>query len=87
MLYGSRLTDMETCYKVMRTDVARALRLTANRFDIEPEVTAKLLRKGYRVVERPVRFMPRSRAQGKKIGWRDAVQAVGVLCRCRFARS
>ena len=86
VLYRSRLTDMETCYKVMRTDVARALGLTANRFDIEPEVTAKLLRKGYRVVERPVQFMPRSRAQGKKIGWRDAVQAVGVLCRCRIAR-
>jgi dolichol-phosphate mannosyltransferase len=85
-LYGSQLTDMETCYKVMRTNVARALGLRANRFDIEPEVTAKLLRKGYRVVERPVRFMPRSRAQGKKIGWRDAVQAVGVLCRCRIAR-
>ncbi len=86
VLYRSRLTDMETCYKVMRTEVARALGLTANRFDIEPEVTAKLLRKGYRVVERPVQFMPRSRAQGKKIGWRDAVQAVGVLCRCRIAR-
>jgi dolichol-phosphate mannosyltransferase len=86
VLYRSRLTDMETCYKVMRTEVARALALTANRFDIEPEVTAKLLRKGYRVVERPVQFMPRSRAQGKKIGWRDAVQAVGVLCRCRIAR-
>jgi hypothetical protein len=77
---------METCYKVMRTDVARSLGLTANRFDIEPEVTAKLLRKGHRVVERPVQFMPRSRAQGKKIGWRDAVQAIGVLCRCRFTR-
>ena len=86
-LYGSRLTDMETCYKVMRADVARSLTLSANRFDIEPEVTAKILRKGYRVVERPVRFTPRSRAHGKKIGWRDAVQAVGVLCRCRFARS
>ncbi len=84
LLYRSRLTDMETCYKVMRTDVARALSLTANRFDIEPEVTAKLLRKGYRVVERPVQFLPRSRAQGKKIGWRDAVQAVGVLFRCRI---
>lgn len=85
-LYGSRLTDMETCYKLMRTEVARSLGLTANRFDIEPEVTAKLLRNGHRVVERPVRFMPRSRAQGKKIGWRDAVQAIIVLWRCRFGR-
>ena len=47
MLYGSRLTDMETCYKVMRTEVARALQLEANRFDIEPEITAKLLRAGH----------------------------------------
>ena len=86
-LYRSRLTDMETCYKLMRTEVARSLGLTANRFDIEPEVTAKLLRNGHRVVERPVRFMPRSRAQGKKIGWRDALQAVAVLCRCRVARN
>jgi len=83
LLYGSHLTDMETCYKVMRSDVVRSVELTAKRFDIEPEVTAKILRKGYRVVERPVTFMARSRAQGKKIGWRDAVQAVGVLWRNR----
>ena len=84
VLYGSRLTDMETCYKVMRTDVARALQLEANRFDIEPEITAKLLRAGHEIVERPVRFEPRSRAQGKKIGWRDGVQAIVVLTRLRL---
>jgi len=84
VLYRSHLTDMETCYKVMRTEVARSVTLTANRFDIEPEVTAKLLRNGHHVLERPVAFMPRSRAQGKKIGWRDAVQAVRVLWRCRL---
>ena len=74
VLYGRALTDMETCYKVMRTEVARALELEANRFDIEPEITAKLLRAGHTIVERPVRFEPRSRAQGKKIGWRDGVK-------------
>lgn len=84
VLYGSGLTDMETCYKVMRTEVARALGLEANGFDIEPEITAKLLRAGHRIVERPVRFEPRSRAQGKKIGWRDGVQAIRVLLRHRF---
>ena len=84
VLYGSRLTDMETCYKVMRLDVARALQLTANRFDIEPEITAKLLRAGHEIVERPVRFEPRSRAQGKKIGWRDGVYAIVVLMRLRL---
>jgi glycosyltransferase involved in cell wall biosynthesis len=84
LLYGSSLTDMETCYKVMRTEVARALRLQANRFDIEPEITAKLLRAGHHIVELPVRFEPRSRAQGKKIGWRDGFAAIGVLVRHRF---
>jgi glycosyltransferase involved in cell wall biosynthesis len=86
LLYGARITDMETCYKVMRTEVARSLGLQANRFDIEPEITAKLLRAGHRIVELPVRFQPRSRAAGKKIGWRDGVQAVMVLVRHRFAR-
>lgn len=85
-LYGSRLTDMETCYKLMRTDIARGLALQANRFDIEPEITAKLLRQGYHIVERPVRFEPRSRAQGKKIGWRDGLHAIQVLVRHRFGR-
>jgi hypothetical protein len=75
---------METCYKVMRADVARALELEANRFDIEPEITAKLLRAGHNIVERPVRFEPRSRAQGKKIGWRDGVKAIAVLAKHRL---
>ena len=87
LLYGARITDMETCYKVMRTDVARSLGLEANRFDIEPEITAKLLRRGHHIVELPVRFQPRSRAAGKKIGWRDGVHAVTVLVRQRFAAS
>ena len=84
VLYGSHLTDMETCYKVMRSDVARQLDLEANRFDIEPEITGKLLRAGQRIVERPVRFEPRSRAQGKKIGWRDGLTAIAVLVKHRF---
>ena len=84
LLYGSRITDMETCYKIMRTEIARDLNLQANRFDIEPEITAKVLRAGLRIVERPVRFEPRSRAQGKKIGWRDGVRALEVLARYRF---
>jgi glycosyltransferase involved in cell wall biosynthesis len=84
VLYGSALTDMETCYKVMRTDVARSLRLTANRFDIEPEITARLLRGRHRIQELPVRFDPRSRAQGKKIGWRDGFRALQVLVAERF---
>jgi glycosyltransferase involved in cell wall biosynthesis len=84
LLYGARITDMETCYKIMAADVARSLTLEANRFDIEPEITAKLLRAGQAILELPVKFEPRSRAQGKKIGWRDGVHALQVLLRYRF---
>jgi glycosyltransferase involved in cell wall biosynthesis len=84
VLFGGRLTDMETCYKIMQTSVARGLNLESNRFDIEPEITAKLLRAGRRIVERPVKFDPRNRASGKKIGWRDGFHAVAVLLKYRF---
>jgi glycosyltransferase involved in cell wall biosynthesis len=84
LLFGSSITDMETCYKIMRADVARSLRLDANRFDIEPQITARLLRGGHRIHELPVKFDPRSRAQGKKIGWRVGVRAVEVLVKERF---
>ena len=79
LLFGADLTDMETCYKVMRTDVARSLGLAANRFEIEPEITARLLRRGYRIHEIPITFDARSRSQGKKIGWRDGMRAILVL--------
>ncbi len=82
-VYGSSLTDMETCYKIMRSDVARSLELTADRFDIEPEITARLLVAGHTIDEHPVTFTPRSRAAGKKIGWRDGLVAVRVLLRLR----
>lgn len=85
VLYGTKLTDMETCYKIMQADVARSLDLESDRFDIEPEITAKLLRRGHTIVERPVRFEPRSRAQGKKIGWRDGVRALQVLVKYRWS--
>jgi glycosyltransferase involved in cell wall biosynthesis len=84
VLYGAALTDMETCYKIMRTDVARSLALDANRFDVEPQITARLLQRGHTIRELPVRFDPRSRAQGKKIGWRDGVRALQVLAAERF---
>ena len=79
LLFGSSLTDMETCYKVMRAEIAKGLGLTANRFDIEPEITARLLLAGYRIVERPVRFDARSRSAGKKMRWRDGWMALRVL--------
>lgn len=84
VLFRSSITDMETCYKIMRTEVARSLQLDANRFEIEPQITARVLRRGHRIHELPVRFEPRSRAQGKKIGWRDGVRALEVLFKERF---
>ena len=84
VLFGGRLTDMETCYKIMQASVARGLQLESNRFDIEPEITAKLLRQRRRILELPVTFDPRNRASGKKIGWRDGVHAIAVLIKYRF---
>jgi glycosyltransferase involved in cell wall biosynthesis len=82
-LYGQSLTDMETCYKIIRGDIARSLDLTADRFDIEPEITVALLGRGHRIVERPVTFSPRSRAAGKKMRWRDGIEAVRMLWKHR----
>ena len=79
LLYRSSLTDMETCYKVMRTEVATSLDLEANRFDLEPEITAKILLQGYRITELPIRFQARSRSAGKKMRWRDGTQALAML--------
>jgi glycosyltransferase involved in cell wall biosynthesis len=84
LLFGGSLTDMETCYKVMRVEVARSLDLKADRFDIEPEITARLLRRGHRIHEVPVRYDARSRREGKKIRWSDGVRALQVLLRERF---
>ena len=86
VLYGGKLTDMETCYKLMTTDIARSLELESNRFEIEPEISAKLLRAGHTIIELPVRFEPRSRAQGKKIGWHDGVSALQVLLKYRLSK-
>lgn len=83
-LYGSRLTDMETAYKVFRADVLRRLRLRSIGFEFEPEVTAKLLRSGVRIVEVPISYAPRTVEEGKKISWRDGLTAVATLVRCRF---
>jgi glycosyltransferase involved in cell wall biosynthesis len=85
VLYGTALTDMETCYKIMRGDLARRLPLTASRFDIEPEITVMLLERGARIVELPVTFSPRTRDAGKKIRWRDGWHAIVMLVGHRFS--
>jgi glycosyltransferase involved in cell wall biosynthesis len=84
-LYGGRITDMETAYKMMRRDVFNRLRLECRRFDFEPEITAKLRRCRYEIREIPISYKPRSKKEGKKIKWQDGVVAVRVLVRYRLA--
>ncbi|MEA2280669.1 MAG: hypothetical protein QOK21_1276 [Solirubrobacteraceae bacterium] len=86
VLYNTTISDMEVGYKAFRGDLIRGLELTANGFDIEPEMTAKLLRRGdIRLYEIPVSYYGRTYAEGKKITWRDGFRAVAVLLRYRFA--
>ena len=84
ILYNTMLTDMETCYKVMRTEVLRSMTLESNGFGIEPELTAKIFRRKLRVYEIPISYDGRGYDEGKKIGWRDGVVAVWVLLKYRF---
>ena len=81
LLYGTRIHDMETCYKVMLTPIAKSLQLECNRFDLEPEITAKIARQDYRIVEVPISYSPR---EEKKLSpWRDGWPAVQALFRYR----
>jgi glycosyltransferase involved in cell wall biosynthesis len=82
---GLHLTDMETCYKAFRREVLQELPLRQSRFGFEPEVTAKVARRDYRVVERPVRYNARGYAQGKKIGVSDALNALYCVVRYGLA--
>lgn len=86
LLYGMQLTDMETCYKVIRMKTVRSLGLKANRFDFEPEVTSKLGLSGVRILEIPISYHGRTASEGKKIKARDFFMAVDVLFRNRFLR-
>ena len=84
MLMNLNLTDMETCYKVMRADILRELRLRGNRFEIEPEITAKLAKKGCRIYEVPIEYSGRTHAEGKKIKWKDGLAAIYYIIKFRL---
>lgn len=86
VLYGARLTDMETCYKAFRSEVLKSVHIVSNRFDFEPEITAKVLRQRLRVVEVPITYERRTYDSGKKIRLSDAFAAVRALVRFRFSR-
>ncbi|MEO8522359.1 MAG: glycosyltransferase family 2 protein [Acidobacteriota bacterium] len=84
ILYNTMLSDMETCYKVMRTEVLRSMTLEADGFGIEPELTAKIFKRRYRVYEVPITYDGRNYDEGKKITWRDGFVALWVLFKYRF---
>jgi glycosyltransferase involved in cell wall biosynthesis len=84
VLYNTMLTDMETCYKVMRVDVLRSFTLQSNGFGIEPELTAKIFKRGFRVYEVPITYTGRGYDEGKKITWRAGFEALWVLLKYRF---
>jgi glycosyltransferase involved in cell wall biosynthesis len=84
LLYGTRLTDEATCYKVFRADLLKSLPLRCRRFEFCPEVTARVAKRRERILEVPITYRYRTRAQGKKIGWRDGFEAALTLLRYRF---
>jgi glycosyltransferase involved in cell wall biosynthesis len=84
VLFDCYISDMETGYKVLRSELWKRLNLQGKRFDIEPEITARVLRLGYRIHEVPIQYYARSREEGKKLTWMDGLKALGALIRLRF---
>ncbi len=84
VLYNTTMTDMETCFKAIRADVLKAMPLKSDRFGIEPEITAKLFKRGARVYEVPITYEGRDYSEGKKITWRDGFPALWTLIKYRF---
>jgi len=84
VLYNSILSDMETCYKVFRADVIKNLQIKSNRFDFEPEITAKILKRKHKLYEMPISYYGRDFSEGKKITWRDGFAAIWALIKYRF---
>jgi len=86
VLYSSTLSDMETCYKLFDAQVLEGLTIQSNRFDFEPEITAKVLRRGHRIYEVPISYAVRELDEGKKITWRDGISALWALVKFRFTK-
>lgn len=84
LLFNTNITDMETGYKVFRKDVIKGLTISAKRFDFEPEITAKILKKGYQIYEVPISYFGRKFSEGKKLTWRDGIHALFTLIKYRF---
>jgi len=83
-LYNSKLTDEATCYKTFKASIIKSIEIKGNKFDWEPEVTAKILKKGIKIGEVPIKYYPRLKKEGKKISWKDGIEAVWVLIKYKF---
>ena len=86
VLFNSTLSDMETCYKLFDAQVLEGITIASNRFDFEPEITAKVLRRGHRIYEVPISYAGREPDEGKKITWRDGFAALKALIKFRFTK-
>ncbi len=84
ILYGASITDMETCYKAFKREFIQAINIKSNRFDFEPEITAKVLKKKAKLVEVPISYSGRGHEEGKKINWKDGIQAILSIIKYRF---
>lgn len=84
IIYGKKITDMETCYKAFKRDVLNKIKLTENRFGFEPEITCKLLKNGLDILEVPIKYKSRSYKEGKKIGIKDGIRAIYLLLKYNF---
>ena len=86
VLYSSTLSDMETCYKLFDVEVLKGITIVSDRFEFEPEITAKVMRRGFRIYEVPISYAGREANEGKKITWRDGFGAMAALIRFRFTK-
>lgn len=84
ILYGAEITDMETCYKAFKREFIQGINIKSNRFDFEPEITAKIMKKKARLKEVPISYIGRGHEEGKKINWKDGVHAILTLIKYRF---
>jgi glycosyltransferase involved in cell wall biosynthesis len=84
ILYGTKITDEPTCYKMFKTDLIKSIKLECMGFEFCPEVTAKVLKKGYKIYEVPIKYAPRNIKEGKKIRWKDGAIAIWTLLKHRF---
>ena len=84
LLYGVKITDEATCYKAFKTEVIKNIDLKCERFEFCPEITAKVCKKGYSIYEVPISYRGRSFQEGKKINWKDGIEAIYTLIKYRF---